>query len=97
VTVTIGSTTIYGNGPLQVSLPVPEAKEVIWLGKIYCSQLSTGAAFDGVAFLAANESTVRFWAKGNNTSGGVTANFPFAWKTDDVFVFTITYAGAPNN
>lgn len=91
ITLTMGSTTTYGSGIWQFSLPFTSANStnMRWFFPVYGKD--TGTAFHtGVGFIVAN-SAVTTWIQTENSSGNWSAANPHTWASTDELGFTAAY------
>lgn len=89
VDITMGSTTTYGTGSWQVSLPVATA-DALGAGAAILYDGSTAANRKPGACYRSASSQVQFLGD----TGIVDATNPFTWATGDVLRFTFTFEAA---
>jgi len=82
-----GSTTTFGTGELQFSLPTPNTSDVSQLGTWTINH--GGTIYTGVGVVSANAQVIGLL---RDTSGAVTGTSPAIWAAGDLFNIDVSYS-----
>ncbi|MEU1071949.1 MULTISPECIES: hypothetical protein [unclassified Streptomyces] len=96
IKITAGSTTTFGQGSWSLSLPTTAAAGIDMVGRVLVGDASAGTSgySNGVAYIAANGTTVEPYAGGKQDTAICTSLGPMTWATGDRLWVSGTYETA---